>query len=95
MMQYQNIRLEPADNGLTVSWTTYKPSGKKSESYYEDHKKVFKMNEEDEAMKTLVTLHKENMKHYRDKMKKMSKHGSYHGSSHNSKHEKKSRMSGY
>jgi len=91
MMQYQHIRLEPADNGLTVSWTTYKPAGKKSESYYEDHKEVFKMDEEDKAMNRLVALHRENMKHYRDKMKK-SKHGSEH-SSHNPGSKHKGKMS--
>jgi len=76
---YEGISLKPADNGgFVLSFHTYKPALKNSHSRYQDHTEAFTAAEEDKAMDRLMTLHKENIAHYKKSMgKKKSSHKSH------------------
>lgn len=72
-MKVEHIRLEPADNGLILAWSYVKETKKNSCSRWEDHKKVYSWEQEDEAMEKLKELHMMNIKYYKMEMAKAKK----------------------
>lgn len=65
-MECKNPRIEPAENGLILSWSEKKPpkAGQKAETYsswddWTDKSKVFKLNEGQKATDELIALAKQ------------------------------------
>ena len=79
-MKYYNIRLEPADNGLILSWyekTMKSEDDAKSPEIQghdsSDHQKVFTWEQEDQAINELIAMQKTNIRLYREKADQMGK----------------------
>ena len=70
---YNNIRIKLADNGgFVLEWTHYVPAMNNSESMYEDHVKVFGTDQEEDLLKAIEKLHKDNLEMLKDYHKKMT-----------------------